>query len=145
MELKIVIATISFAGVIIGALLQNLFHRRNEKIKHFTELRARAYIDFVNAVAELANVAKSNKKRPDSTLIKLADAKTRIVIYGDDTVISSMSDFMKKYGRIDTQESFNSFYAMIEAMRKDATGQKNTASIETISNILFGKDTTDFK
>ncbi len=140
------IPIIGIIGVVTGALLQAFFQRKNQKAHHLTELQNSAYSDFINAASKIA-VAQRSEHRDLVTneLSKLADAKSRICVYGDSNVVHHLALFIRKGGTLQTEQEILSFTRLCLEIRK-SVGMKDERLIgQDISQLLFNIDVKDLK
>ncbi len=130
----IILNFLPLAGVIIGACLHYLFTRSSEADKNFLILRQKAYADYLESIAESAFT-----KNDELRLIqkKAAEAKTRMVIYGDKSVILALSDFEIKGAKLDNPDSIKCFVTLIKKMRF----RKDQIEESHFLNILLGVKT----
>jgi len=140
-------ALLPVLGIIIGATLQYLYSRSSEIHKQHYISKSQAYIDYLQCVAELANIAKFQKNyKRNELLSKTADAKTRICIYGSKSVVEALANFEKSGARIDNHESAEKFLLVCQEMRKDGLGKKSESTIKDLGFVLFGfKGSKDYK
>jgi hypothetical protein len=127
------IAFFSFLGVIVGAGLQYLFTRFLEERKHRQSLKTAAYTDYIRAVAEAAHIALQDQ-RP-AIFARLADAKTRICLYGSPEVVTALAGFESQGGIIGNDQQREAFLKAVEAMREDSHVQAARLEI-----LLFGEN-----
>ncbi len=126
------IAFFAFFGVIVGASLQYLFTRLLEERKHRQSLQTEAYTDYIRVVAEARHIDLHTERA--SIFARLADAKSRICLYGSPEVIARLAEFERKGGLIGNDDQCQAFMRVIEAMR----GSSSLPSSE-IEVILLGK------
>ncbi len=83
MDIKLTVGLISFSGVIIGALLQYIFTKHIENMRHLRDLKSNAYRDYLKCVCENA-LLKYGKISNENNVLqsKIADAKSRIQLSG---------------------------------------------------------------
>ncbi len=78
---SVLTAALPLFGVGVGAILQYLFTRSAEVRKQAYSLRQQAYVDYLRALAQAGHASGSEDLGKARLLA--ADAKTRIVVYGD--------------------------------------------------------------
>jgi hypothetical protein len=122
------IAFFSFLGVVVGASLQYLFTRFLEERRHRQSLQTEAYTDYIQAVAESRHIDLHAERA--SVFARLADAKTRICLYGSPEVITRLAEFESKGGVIGDGQQREAFMHVIEAMRGKSKLQ--TSQVELI-------------
>jgi hypothetical protein len=109
------LAFFSVLGIVVGASLQYLFTSFLEERKHQTSLKTAAYSDYIRAVAESAHL---NLSRDEAKLqARLADAKTRICLYGSPEVVDRLAQFESCGAVIANDQQLEAFMAVIQAMR----------------------------
>ncbi len=138
MDIKLIVALIGLVGVGASALIQYYLGRQNEQNKKAVDIRAQAYLDFINIVSEIASSAKHHEQRKLEQLQKLTQAKSRVVLIGSDEVVIETHSFFTQHEVLNSDESFKAFSRIVSAMRSDLRG-KNTLSINLLSESLFGK------
>ena len=95
----IIAAFVGFVGLIVGGYAQYFYGRRAEVTKQLQSLKNQAYVDFVKSVAGVAIAQKAqNKEKELEFSILLADAKSRIAVYGDKEVVEGIATFYRMQG-----------------------------------------------
>lgn len=122
------IALFSVFGVVVGASLQYLFTRFLEERRHRQSLQTEAYTDYIQAVAQARLIDLYTEQA--SIVARLADAKTRICLYGSPEVIARLAEFESKGAVIGDAQQRQAFMHVIEAMRGNSKLQ--TSQIELI-------------
>ncbi len=127
-------------GVVIGAAVQYYSARMLQRGGHFTELRSRAYVDFAKAIATIAVIGRDRAPEAAVALTDLTDAKTRIALYGSDSVLSALESFGRTNETLSEETANSALIALIAAMREDATGQRCRAETKVaLAAILLKK------
>lgn len=126
-------------GLAVGAVLQYYFSRRLEAVRHFQELRTRAYSDFIAGVAETANAARKGDKalRLDG-VAKAAEAKIRILLYGSRTVVNAVAEFSVAQGSMTSEAVAPHFVEVIQAMRADSAIRLERIDDNAVLGSAFG-------
>ena len=133
----------SLLGVVIGALLQSYFNRRNQKDTRLDEWRNSAYADFLNAVSAVATAQRHGKRDVvTEQLARLSDAKARICVYGDTNVIHEIAEFWRHGATLQTESEILSFTRVCLAIRESA-GAPGLIYSPDISQLLFSIDVRD--
>ena len=140
MDIKIVVALIGISGVLASAIVQYLLGSKMEKSKKQIEVKSQAYLDFVNAVSEIAISTKHTRNISVEQLQRLNQAKTRVVLIGSNKVIEDLNLFFKEYGVLDSDEAYGSFSQIVKSMRNDLSG-KDALNLNVICEALFGIST----
>ncbi len=123
-------------GVIIGAFLHFIFSKRNESKKQQNLLKINAYTDLIKGLAISQKYSDIESEKEYKMLV--ADAKSRICVYGDDTVIQGIANFLRSGGSIDPNSN-KEFVDIIVEIRKKHLGQINI-DINDLSQLLIGTD-----
>lgn len=135
----------SLFGVVIGALLQSYFNRRNQKNTRLDEWRNSAYADFLNAVSAVATAQRHGKRDVvTEQLARLSDARARICVYGDTNVIHNIAEFWRNGATLQTESEILAFTRVCLAIRKSA-GAPGLIHSPDISQLLFSIDVCDTK
>jgi len=137
MDIKLIVAMIGIASVVVSAIVQFFLGRQNEKAKKAVEIKAQAYLDLVNSVSEIASTVKSNGLIEQEQLKRLIQSKSRVVLIGSDEVLKEIHAHFTAHDKLDTDESFDSFSKLILAMRHDLSGKSNI-ELNILSEALFG-------
>lgn len=122
------IAFFSILGAIVGASLQYLFTRFLEERKHRQTLQTEAYTDYIQAVAAARHMDLHTERA--SIFARLADAKTRICLYGSAEVVARLAEFESKGGVIGDDQQGEAFMHVLRAMRGKSKLQ--TSQVELI-------------
>lgn len=137
---------IGVLGVVIGALLQGLFNRKNQAVNNLSELQNKAYSDFLNAVSKIAVAQRKNQRETvTEQLSNLADAKSRICVYGHAKVVHQLANFMRAGGTLQTEAEILSFTRLCLQIRKSVGMQDKEIRFSDISQLLFSVDVEDVK
>ena len=119
-------------GVAIGAALQYAFGRSLENRKQLILQRAQAYADFFRGIASLS------QGRSTDGLVLVADAKTRICIYGSEKVVFQLAAFEKVGASPSTDVGRAALIDLMQAMRRDVTKNRVLIGKVDLGRILFG-------
>ncbi len=137
---------VGVVGVVVGALLQAFFNRKNQKANNLSELQNKAYSDFLNAVSKIAVTQRKNQRdHAAEELSSLADAKSRICVYGDTGVVHHLATFLRAGGTLQTESEILSFTRLCLQIRKSIGMQDKELYSSDISQLLFSIDVKDVK
>lgn len=135
----LITALLSFVGIGFGAFLQFMFSRTTEVWKQTQAAKSQAYIDYLRAVAQAAHAVKPDEQAKATLL--LADAKTRMVVYGDPTVLEALAALEAIGAVLDNPQAHGAFLKLASAMRAQAGGVDEAA----LSLILLGPSRSRLK
>lgn len=142
----VLVPLVGIIGIVIGALLQAFFNRKNQKANNLSELQNKAYSDFLNAVSKIAVAQRQNQRNHViEELSNLADAKSRICVYGDTSVVHHLAVFLRAGGTLQTESEILSFTKLCLQIRKSVGIQDKEIYSSDISQLLFSIDVKDVK
>ncbi|MBU2869584.1 hypothetical protein [Colwellia sp. E2M01] len=145
-ELSILVPIIGFSGVIIGAVVQAIFNRKNQKVNNLSELQNSAYADFLNAASKIAVAQRQDQRSTvEKELSNLADAKSRICVYGDSNVVHHLAEFLREGGTLQTELEILSFTRLCMEIRKSVGMSEKELRSCDISQLLFSVDVKNTK
>jgi hypothetical protein len=145
-ELSIIVPVIGFSGIVIGAVLQAFFNRKNQKVNNLSELQNSAYADFLNAASKIAVAQRQNQRSTvEKELSNLADAKSRICVYGDSNVVHHLAEFLREGGTLQTELEILSFTRLCLEIRKSVGMSEKELRSCDISQLLFSVDVKNTK
>jgi hypothetical protein len=126
------IAFFSILGIAVGAGLQYLFTSFLEERKHRRSLQTAAYSDYIRAVAQAAHM---NLNSDEAELrSRLADAKTRICLYGSPEVVTRLAEFENQGGVIGNDVQREAFMSVILTMRGKSQLQASQLELVLLGN-----------
>ena len=131
---------IALICVMSGASLQFYFSRQNETKKQNDLLKFSAYADFFRGLAGSSISHKNpNKEKEMEFKIQIADAKARISVYGDDSVIEKIAYYLRMNEVLSSPDSEKALVDIIVEIRKK---HNSSAIINTndISQLILGTD-----
>lgn len=126
-------AVLPLVGILVGAGLQYFFGRSLEAKKHIQTQKGQAYADYFRAFAAVATVGQTKE-----ALSAVADAKTRICVYGSDEVVKRLADFERAGATTSSPDSHEFVASLLSAMRKDAGASKSAADTRDVGVVIFG-------
>jgi len=115
---SVVTTALPLFGVGVGAILQYLFTRSAEVRKQAYSLRQQAYVDYLRALAQAGHASGSEDLAKARLLA--ADAKTRIVVYGDRAVLEALASFEEAGPTLTNPRSIQCFLKLAFTMRTKA-------------------------
>lgn len=134
----------SLIGIIIGAFLQGVFNRKNEKLRYLSDLQNNAYADFIDAVSNIAVAQRSGERdQVLEELAKLSNAKSRICVYGSSEVIKQMNQFVKAGCTLQTEQELQAFTELCKEMRKSIGLPNDIFNSVDLPDLLFRVSVAD--
>lgn len=142
--LVIIAPVIGLMGILVGAFLQAYFTQKNNSHKNLSELQNKAYADFLNSASSIAVAQRTgDRDKVNSELAKLADAKSRICVYGDSNVINRLAEFIRQGGTLQTEQEILAFTRLCITIRTAVGLDKDKVFSSDISQLLFSVDVKD--
>ena len=126
-------AILSFVGVLVGASLQYFFGRTLELRKQLQTQKGQAYSDDCRIFAAIATTGRTKE-----VLGQLADAKTRVCIYGSTLVVQRLGEFERAAANTASPENRLLVTELVLAMRRDIGGRATPPAKDDLGIILFG-------
>jgi hypothetical protein len=126
------LAALPLIGVVLGAGLQHFLSRSAKKAEHTAQMQAKAYTDYLRAVAQSSHLGSDADLR--EAHLNAADAKSRISVYGSGRVVSALANFERTGARINDDPGEEAFLTLVNEMRPD---NQNTTR-EDLKIVLFG-------
>ncbi len=149
MNLTYVVPIVSALVAAIVSISVVFLGRRSETIRQLQALRTAAYVDFIRAVAGLAILQRDTLLDKDHFLetremtLRLADAKSRIAIYGSQSVVSSMASFLRAGFVLNSPERLKEFTAVCRKIREDGKPSPGQVADRDVHFLLFDSDAGD--
>lgn len=136
--------TVGLIGVLIGSFMQARLARGNKEREHLHDLQSQAYVDFLSSVSNVAVAQRvGDRSAVSSGLAALADAKSRICVYGSPEVVRQLAVFIRAGATLQTESEILAFTRLCLAMRF-AAGMKRFDVLSTdISQVLFNLEVKD--
>lgn len=123
---KVMLATLSLAGGVLGATLKAIFDRRADKKKPKTDNRADAYEDFIIQVIS----DPDHKKKAEFLAVR-----ARLLVYGETNVLAALS----KYYASDSSDLQCLVPLIVEIRKSLVTGHRSNAKLAISSLLEFEK------
>jgi hypothetical protein len=134
----LIAAAASLVGVVVGVLLNHFFSARRTHVDAIREARNCAYSDFINAASRLVSTRRTGIVADDlSLLTALNDAKTRICLFGDISVIETLAEFWLNGGTLEHEQEILAFTRLCSRIRDSVGHPKNELYRLKISQLLF--------
>lgn len=125
-------ALIGLVGVVVGVILTTWLSREIAKKAPKTDMRAKAYGDFVvHIMCDYADDA--TEKTPESDLNEIT---ARLVVFGEEEVVCAVAEFLKVHRGRNSNEANEKIVAVIGAMRDSLETAHGTDVLEAIASIM---------
>lgn len=131
-------ALLSILGVVVGAVVQHLLAKQTNHQKQLLEARNEAYVDFLEAVSLVIAAQRAGKREQEvEQLAKLAHAKTRICIFGQESVVRKLAEFWATGAVLQTESQLLSFTRFCLDIRQSLGLKDKTSLNAEVAELLF--------
>jgi hypothetical protein len=150
LNLVVIVPIISAIVAAIVSVAVVFLSRRSETIKHLQSLTIGAYVDFIRAVEGLgvlqheAIQSKEHFAKGWELNMLLAEAKSRIAIYGSKSVVGTLAQFLRGGNVLDSPERAKSFTAVCQVMRGDTRPTLGKIADSDMHFLLFDYEIKDY-
>ncbi len=150
MQLNLVVTIVPATIAAIVSVAVVLLTRRSETIKHLESLKTSAYVDFIRGVAGLGLIQKEPVQSKEHFLkgwdlkLLVADSKSRIALYGGESVVNSLAEFLRGGTALDSPERAKEFMTVCRKMRADSRPRLGAVSDHDLHFLLFGVDMENY-
>jgi hypothetical protein len=135
----IVAAVAGISGVALGAVLQHFFTSALEARRRQQELRSNSHVDLLRGMTELTYARRSDDPtRVTEARRQLADAKVRVAVYGDPSVVRALARFTREGENLSSPTALEAFTSLLEAMRRGSGKRSSAITAEEVSLVLIG-------
>ena len=131
-------AMMGLVGIMVGAWVQQFYSRRLDERRQLRELRARACIDFIKALSDLAHSNRLRRENPEATR-DLSDAKARVAIYGSPAVVKAMAGFLREHQSVGPAAA-DALIRLATAMRHDTAKSNTSVNAADLRVLLLGSE-----
>jgi hypothetical protein len=122
---------------LIGAVFGHLLAERKSRRDELSKMRLDAYGDFIRATSHLVAARRAGRTRDAFEEIGvLNDAKARICICSDSSVVEAMERFWLQGGTLEKEQEILAFTQLCRAMRA-SLGNERLAMDIRLSDVLF--------
>ncbi len=137
----------SLLGASLAAIFTHIFTVNRKRKDDLTELKHKAYIDFLLAISKLVSARRKGETKDNvQDLASLNDAKTRICLFAEPDIVRTMHEFWDKGGTLEIEPeiiAFTRFCSEIRASLGYKRGDLYLNGVE-LSNLLFKLEPSKF-
>ncbi|MEQ1687373.1 MAG: hypothetical protein ABL874_02245 [Sphingopyxis sp.] len=134
----IFIAFVGFIAAIGGGVIQAWANRNFEEVKFGREARNDAYTAYEKGVSQLSFATTEEAK--DSAHALIAEARSRIALFGSPRVVSAMSKAFRRGSDLHSDGAWQDHAEMIAAMRVDIDPKAEKAEPRDLFELVYGSE-----
>jgi len=138
MSPEVIAALVGLFGIATGATLQYFLTRHYESEKERRQNLASTSSELLLSIHNLA-ACQANLADEKEAKTRFESAKSHFLIHGSAPTITALSDWLDRYGKLDSEESRDAFASVLHRMRSDIVGKESAVSNSDIYKLLFGK------
>jgi len=128
---------VSIALGIITAFVAHYLASKRSREKELLSFQILAYSDFISAVSDISVMRRQgNTENTPEVLTRLNNAKSRIIVCGEDDVVKHLIEFWESNATLELELGLVTFSRLLTSMRK-SLGDKKLGYHQGISNTLF--------
>ncbi|MGR4069250.1 hypothetical protein [Billgrantia sp. C5P2] len=134
-----VFATVlSLASAVVVAFLAHWLADRRTRGSELATMRLKAYGDFLQAASRLVAARRLGRKNDElEELAALNDAKARICVCAEATVVEALAEFWLAGGTLEREQEILAFKRLCVAMRESLGNRRNDIAMLRLSDTLF--------
>ena len=130
-------ALLSIITALIGAVFGHSLSERKSRNDELAKMRLDAYTDFLRATSHLVAARRTGRTKDELTeLGSLNDAKARICVCADASVVEALQRFWLQGGTLELEQEILAYTQLCRAMR-ESLGRDKLPFDTRLSDILF--------
>lgn len=129
----------------MGALLTHFLTEKRKRREELMEQKLKAYSDFINSVSKIIAARRLGQTENDTgELAILNDAKIRICICGDKSVVEALTEFWDYGGTLEREHEILAFTRLCMTIRESLGYNPHDIADLNMSNTLFKIEPSNF-
>jgi hypothetical protein len=137
MQTAFVTALLSLLGALVGSYIGFILSKRKSRGDELAKMRLDAYGDFIKNAMRVATARRLGVVREElPELVSLNDAKARICVCGDASVVAALEEFWLNGGTLELEQEIIAFSSLCRRMR-ESLGQERLPLDVKLSDVLF--------
>ena len=141
----VTVAAISFFSAVVVAMVTHILSTRRKARDELAEMRLRAYTDFIGATSRIVAARRLGKTSDElDDLAVLNDAKARICICGESTVVRALAEFWSHGGTLEREPEILAFSRLCKAIRASLGANEFGLRDPEIASTLFEQEPSGF-
>lgn len=137
MPSTLLVAVLSGVAALLGVALGHILSARRARLDELAELRMAAYVDFVRSTSLLFTARRAGRTEDEiEELARLNDAKTRILLSADPSVLKSLERFWLQGGTLEKEQEIIAFRNLCDEMRVSLGKERVSLQVD-LAGVLF--------
>ncbi|MGS1079892.1 hypothetical protein [Pseudoxanthomonas beigongshangi] len=133
----LLVAMLSGLSALSGVALGHILSAKRARQDELASMRMAAYADFVRSTSLLVTARRlGNTEDEIEELARLNDAKTRVLLSADASVLKSLERFWLQGGTLEKEQEILAFRNMCDAMRV-SLGKERISLQMDLAGVLF--------
>lgn len=130
-------AVLSGVSVLLGVALGHILSAKRARQDELAALRIAAYVDFVRSTSLLFTARRAGRTEDEiEELARLNDAKTRILLSADRSVLKGLEQFWLQGGTLEKENEILAFRNLCNDMR-ESLGKERISTNVDLAGVLF--------
>jgi hypothetical protein len=129
---------LSLIGALLGVLATHFLSDRRKRREELTEQKLKAYSDFINSASNIIAARRlGNTENNPLELAILNDAKVRICICGDKSVVQALTEFWEHGATLEREREIIAYTRLCMRIRESLGYKAHDLADLKISDTLF--------
>ena len=118
MPSALLVAMLSGVAALLGVALGHILSAKRARLDELAAMRMAAYVDFVRSTSLLFTARRAGRTEDEiEELARLNDAKTRILLSANTSVLKSLERFWLQGGTLEKEQEIIAFRNLCDEMR----------------------------
>lgn len=137
MPSALLVAMLSGVAALLGVALGHILSAKRARIDELAAMRIAAYVDFVRSTSLLFTARRAGRTEDEiEELARLNDAKTRILLSANTSVLKSLERFWLQGGTLEKEQEIIAFRNLCDEMRV-SLGKERVSLQMDLAGVLF--------
>lgn len=137
MPSALLVAMLSGVAALLGVALGHILSAKRARLDELAAMRMAAYVDFVRSTSLLFTARRAGRTEDEiEELARLNDAKTRILLSANTSVLKSLERFWLQGGTLEKEQEIIAFRNLCDEMRV-SLGKERVSLQMDLAGVLF--------
>ena len=137
MPSALLVAMLSGVAALLGVALGRILSAKRARLDELAAMRMAAYVDFVRSTSLLFTARRAGRTEDEiEELARLNDAKTRILLSANTSVLKSLERFWLQGGTLEKEQEIIAFRNLCDEMRV-SLGKERVSLQMDLAGVLF--------